>query len=677
MNPLPPVKYDIYPLKGGMDQITPTMSLPPGVARRGVNFECTLTGGYSTIQGYERFDGHTRPSDATYIILECTITGTITVGNTVTGVTSGATAKVIYIDGSDVVVTRQTGSFTTEVLNVGGSPQATVTSTAGAAADGSVAATYLNLAADEYRASITEVPGSGDILGVCSFNSIVYAFRNNAGGTAAELYKSTSSGWTLVPFGEEISFTNGNANLTVGDVLTQGGVTSTVARIVVLTGTLISGTNTGRMILTGRAGGAYAAGAATSTGAGAVTLSGASTAITLVPGGKFRFAVGKFGAGYTAQSVYGADGKNRAFEFDGTNLVPITTGMSVDTPNLIAIHKSYLFLTFGTSLQFSSIGNPFVWSVVTGAGEVGMSDTITNLVALPGDQTSGALGVFTTNDTSVLYGTSSTNFSLTTFNSGSGALYDTGLNLESTYLLNNFGVTTLSTTRDFGNFNPAALTANLYPFISERISNVTVASINRRKSQYRLYFGDGSGLYLTIAKGQYIGGMPIEYPNPVLCVSEGRNVTGNSTIYFGSDNGFVYEMDAGTSFDGTPISTTLELVFNGTGNNRMLKRYRKASFELRADAYVSFDVGYALAFGSDLVPQGDRQTYSQFLRNVYWDAFTWDAFTWDGSGAVPAEIDLTGTAENISIRVTGMSDSAQPYTISAITMHYTPRRGLR
>jgi len=85
----PPVKYDAYQLQGGLDQVTPTLSLPAGVCRRAVNFEALITGGYGRIAGYERFDGRLRPSNAAYLVLSCTLTGVIAVGDTVTGMSSG------------------------------------------------------------------------------------------------------------------------------------------------------------------------------------------------------------------------------------------------------------------------------------------------------------------------------------------------------------------------------------------------------------------------------------------------------------------------------------------------------------------------------------------------------------------------------------------------------------
>ena len=71
------------------------------------------------------------------------------------------------------------------------------------------------------------------------------------------------------------------------------------------------------------------------------------------------------------------NGSGLAFEFDGTYLVPIRTGMTTDTPSHIAAHRNYLFLSFRGSLQMSGIGDPYAWSPVLGASEIAMGDTIT------------------------------------------------------------------------------------------------------------------------------------------------------------------------------------------------------------------------------------------------------------------------------------------------------------
>jgi len=277
----------------------------------------------------------------------------------------------------------------------------------------------------------------------------------------------------------------------------------------------------------------------------------------------------------------------------------------------------------------------------------------------------------------VLYGTTSANFMLTTFNSGVGARTDTTQNLEQAYLLTDFGVTSLSAAQEFGNFSPATLTQNLRPFVSERTPLVTASGVQRSKGQYRLFFSDGTGLYTTMREGQTMGSMPVEYTNPVVCTWEGVDANGNSTSYFGSTNGMVYEMDVGTSFDGAEINSSFQLTFNSTKSHRLIKRYRKASLELTGGSYIAFDVGYDLGYKSTEIAQSPGQSYAQYMRTAYWDAFTWDNFVWDGSEIMPAEIYLDGTAENISFRIASLSALIAPFTINTITTHYTPRRGIR
>lgn len=48
------------------------------------------------------------------------------------------------------------------------------------------------------RAVITAVPGSGKVRGVAVYKGVVYAWRNNAGDTLLDCYKSTSGGWSKV-----------------------------------------------------------------------------------------------------------------------------------------------------------------------------------------------------------------------------------------------------------------------------------------------------------------------------------------------------------------------------------------------------------------------------------------------------------------------------------------------
>ena len=77
------------------------------------------------------------------------------------------------------------------------------------------------------------------------------------------------------------------------------------------------------------------------------------------------------------------------------------------------------------------------------------------------------------------------------------------------------------------------------------------------------------------------------------------------------------------------------------------------------------------------VDQGTGLPYSANFSAPYWDSFIWDAFVWDGLSLSPSEIEVTGTAENIAIRIDCNADYIQPFTINSLILHYMIRRGVR
>jgi hypothetical protein len=679
MAQLPPVDYELIRLKGGLDQVTPTLSLPSGVARRAANFECSITGGYTRIAGYERFDGRPRPSDATYIVIYMTSIANVAIGNTVTGATSLATGRVIAVEGDYLVVTKVTGSFLdSEEIYVGAALVGLSVGTAGSVVNGLLDAQYRNLAADAYRQDIQAVPGEGVVRGVAYYGGNVYAWRNNVGSTALTMHKSTSSGWVPVALGFELSFDGGTAQILDAQTVTgaTSGATGVVKRVVLQDGDWTTSDASGRLIFASVSGTFQNNENLQVGGVTKALANGTQSAITLAPSGRVEAVVGNFG-GVDGYKLYGCDGQNRAFEYDGETYVPIATSMAVDKPLHVAFHKQHLFLSFGASLQFSAIGDAYRWSPVLGAGEIAMNDTITNLLIMPGDQTTGAMAVYTRNNTSILYGTSSEDFKLSSYNSGTGAVPHTARTMDQAYALDDRGIMTLGTSLNFGNFLPSSLTMNLRPFLTGRINLASASSVEREKGQYRVFFSDGTGIYLTVLNGQLLGAMPVQFDDPVLCAFEGEKQDGTTATYFGSDNGFVYQLDAGTSFDGANIQANLTLVANAIRSPRLLKRFRKGSIEVTGDSYSEIQFGYLLAYGSPDINQPLDSKYELDLRNPFWDSMIWDNFIFDGRDIAPTETGMTGTGENVAISISSVSDLFRPFTVNSVILHYSIRRGLR
>jgi hypothetical protein len=665
------VRSDYIKFLGGLDLMSPVLSIAPGNALDAVNYEPLALGGYKRIDGYERYDGRTSPSSATYYY--ATLTGTVSVGDTITGATSGATGYVVTVGDGDLALTKAVGTFTSgETLNVGGSPVGTLTSVPlkRGHLTGYDDAVSLAAAADAYRSDIGVVPGSGAILGVWMYKGVLYAFRNSADGAACHMHKSSAAGWTQIDLGEEIAFSNANASVAEGDVLTQSAVTATIKRVVVETGTLASGTNTGRLILTGRAGGSFVAGAATSTDGGSLTLGGAESAITLQPDGRFEFVNHNFAGSTDTFRMYGCDGANRAFEFDGTTFVPIETGMAEDKPSYIAAHKKKLFLAFRGSLQNSGDGTPYVWTVMAGAQEIGIGDEITGLLPQPGE----ALAIFSRNSSHQLVGSTIDDFTLSPISPETGAIARTAQNLGVAYALDDRGVIQITRTQAFGNFNHATVSRLAQPVIDEMRSKAVASTVYRDRNQYRLYCSDGTGFIMTIEGTKVVGITRLEYPVNVTCACSSEDGDGRDVVFFGADNGYVYQADRGSSFDGEDITAYLRMPFSNTRSPRYRKRYRKAIMEMSATGYSSIRFHPEFTYGDEDVGSHRLQTGEIQGAGGYWDRDNWEQFFYDARIVSSPTFPVSGTGLNVSLVFYSKSAIDLGHTLQGVVLHYSMRR---
>src|SRR5690606_38958512 len=115
---------------------------------------------------------------------------------------------------------------------------------------------------------------------------------------------------------------------------------------------------------------------------GSAVAAGADAAITLSPGGRYAFENHNFFGASNLERMYGVNGKDRGFEWDAEVMVPIETGMVIDKPIRVTVHRNHLFYAFpGGSVQHSSTGTPYEWQVLTGAGETGLGEEITDFQA--------------------------------------------------------------------------------------------------------------------------------------------------------------------------------------------------------------------------------------------------------------------------------------------------------
>ena len=678
-----------FPLRGGLDLVTPAIALPAGRMIGGSNYVPVDTG-YQRIGGYERFDGRPTPSAASYWVLNFDAgTAGVLETETVTGGTSGATG-IALIDavlesgtyaGNDadgyLVLTAVSGTFQTNeaLTSASGSATSDGTATEKGASNDTDDDTWLQDAIETARGNIAAAAGSGNALGVWSYNGTKYTFRNNAGGTAAVMFKATTAGWVAQDLGETLDFTSGGTYVIAEEDSIEGetgGATATVKRVIIDSGAFADGDAAGRLIIYSQVGAFQAETIKVGANLNVASIAADSNENTLAASGRFEFVNHNFGGHAGSEKMYGCDGVSKAFEWDGSVFVPIITGMTADTPIHIAAHTNHLFLAFsGGSLQHSGTGTPYFWSVITGASELGLGEEITALVA----GYAQTLVVFGRNKVKSLYGHDVTDWVLQDISNDSGGVEWTVQIIGDPIYLDDIGLRSLKTTQAFGDFRLGTLSALVEPvFRAKRAAGVTaVASIRvRSKDQYRLFFSDNTGVVLYLGRKQPELGI-FEYDDAIECVCSSEDSSGDEEIFFGSDDGFVYQIDSGDSFDAAAVTSFARLPFAHIGAPTQNKRYHKVTLELDAEPGTTLSLIAEFSYGDATQPAAPEQEFDVQGGGGFWDEDNWDSFYWDAAEEGTAEAYIGGIGKNVSIAVRSTETYSTPHTLHGLTIHFSDR----
>jgi hypothetical protein len=679
--PRVPVKSEYTRFHGGLDQESPALSISPGALLKGMNYVARPEGGYERIDGYERYSGKTSPSAGVYYYAPCTFTdGGPAVGDTITGVTSGSTGVVITVGTDYINYTKQSAAFTaSEVFNVSGSPKGTFTASQSVNGETTALlhATALNLAADQYRADIAKPAGTYAIRGLALLSGVLYAFVDDSTGATGEIYKATTGGWSKVALLNQISFNLGTAEISEGQTITQlvSGATALVKRVVVESGTWAAGTAAGRLIISTITGTFNAVNLLQVGGVSKATATSLATAITITPGGRYEFITYNFTGSTATKRLYGCDGKNYGFEFDGTIYVPIHTGMTSDIPSYVTALKGQLIFSYHGSSQNSAVGDPYNWTVVSGAGEIAIGDDVTGYSV-----EANTLLIVSRNSANQLVGENTDTFSVDPLDAEIGAIPRTIQSIGKTYCLDDRGIILITRAQDYGNFNLATVSRRVQKAVDSIRAVAVASSVYRDKNQYRIYGSDGTGLCMTVGIGQ--NGLEyyfteFEYPVNVACTCSGEDSTGKDVVFFGSDAGMVYQAGKGSSFDGEEIEAYIWLPFNHSKSPDVLKSYRKATLEMTSTGYCSIRFSVEFSYGDTDIQTHLNETKEILGTGGYWDLADWDEFYYDTKIVSSPSISIAGDGSNVSLILYSKTEIDLGHKLDGVIIQYTPRRLIR
>ena len=625
-------KTAIIELKGGINENVSSLELGGGELIDCRNYMIAEGGygGYRSIKGYERMDGSILPSTFLSVVLKIIDAPLgITEGQLITGGTTGATVTALedgvpisgsFIDGDAIVFIECLIATSTlvkpELLSTVSGAVGTLDNVLNLEGGTSDYNKAIQFASD----NVEEVPGELNILGLNIFDKKIYAFRKKVGVNEIGLYVESAVpadlGWLEID--------------TSADPIVYDGPTSH----------------------------------------------------------NFKFTNYNFyasdvsGPGYTlTYSMYWVDTFNQARVYDGSN--PVVTidnpGMSaqgIDAPINIVAHNFHLFLAYPNgSLQHSVLGDPTNFTGVVGAREIGLGDEITNLVS----GVESSLLIFLEEGIYILLGNTIDDFVLDTFSTQSGAFTKSAQRLLGTvFFLDDRGLSNVQAVQEFGDYGANSISQKFKSTLlkTKHLLNTTVTS--RNLNQYRMFFSDRTGIYVSFEGKELQGATFVEYPIVVNISAQGEDDEKNDLIIFSTndDQGFIYKMDSGNTFDGSIISCRLTTAFYHYGTPRQWKAFKRATFEVSAEDTQEFYMKVEFNYNELGNPNTIWHTPTVYREDgtAVWGAGSWGTMVYGVGETVTNRVPLylQGIGTNMSYKVISNENYREPHIIQNIITDLEP-----
>lgn len=408
--------------------------------------------------------------------------------------------------------------------------------------------------------------------------------------------------------------------------------------------------------------------------------SGAWTEVLTIPANTFtkvHYDSYDFG---TAKKFVVVDGVNPPAFYDvlaGTMAYDIALPVDITGSKFVRVFKHHIFYAKG---KFLNWGAPFTdddFAPANGAGVINVGEEITGMISFR-DQ----LFVFCLNKIFRLSGNSISDFTLEPVTTNTGCL--DGFTIQEVggdiMYLSSDGIRYLSASERENDFGLTRASEKIQSELNKVSLNAVFSSVTiSSKNQYRIFIYED-----TVPGPQAEGFIATKFSNQTVdnvswSTIKGMKVYATSEfmsrereyIFFCGEDGFVYRMESGNSFDGLPISAIFETPFMPITDPKVRKTYYKLTtytrFSVSTDLFLEllFDyrgVGVILpetyqlsSFGGDAIYGGPGVIYG--------------ISTYGGVANVELNTNLEGSSFVIALKYT--NTSTQPsFNINFATLEF-------
>lgn len=643
-------RWQTYPVefRGGLvTSLSPLQQgiQEPGSARVLRNYEPSVDGGYRRILGCQKFDTAVVPYYGNAVVQGGGQTGT-------TLLLAGVTAPPVV--GSTITI----GANTYTIASGGVSYNSTLQSL-------TLTLTSSLVSSPADGAAVTFSNNNSLITGVAAWDGSVVAVRSS------DVYKSTGSGYTRinVPSHGTVLVNGGSQT---GSSLVVDGLTSVPQIGDTFT---IAGVNLTYIITalpTVTAGGATLAisPALNSSPADNAVITFRSTKFTT--GTKARFERYRIGS---TEKIVGVNGVSFPFVYDNTTFKKLTSLLDIEGAEYVAWFKNSLFFAKGDAVYFSSPFSDTDFSAASGGGVINVGGNITGLVVFREQ-----LIIFCEQAIKRITGSTIADYQLQPITEKIGCVSpDTIKEVGGDVMfLGPDGLRLLSATDRIGDFGLASVSNRIQTELTQLIrSSTSFSSVTiKSKSQYRL-FGYSANITSDSAKGilgtQFSDRVEwAELRGIKAYTSDSDYHEREELIIFANNDGYVYKLEEGNTFDGVNIKASFYTPYLPISDPRIRKTLYKLYTYLDPQGSVTITLSMKLDFDDKGSVQPDAITLSNATSNVgiFGNALAnYGAVVFGEKLLRVFDSQIVGSGFSVSLQFESNSNDP-PYSFDAVTIEY-------
>lgn len=650
-----PTAWETFPVevRGGLvTNISPLQQglTLPGSARRLVNFEPSIEGGYRRILGYNKFSESVIP-----LYGEPLVQGSGQTGTTLAVANLFEPPQI----GDSFTVAGVTGTYTISNVNFNtaeNSATLTLTTSLASSPADKALLTFTN------KDSLTE--------------GLVYYRQKAVVQRSGNLWESEGLGWTRINIPSYGSFLVNGAGQT-GNSLVVDGLTGTpqIGDTFSIAGVEKVYTVTSAVTVT--------SGGATLTISPALASSPAdNAAITMLGsdrglGSKVRFVRYSFTG---TSTIVGVDNANYPFKYDGSTFSVLSNAPTdVLGAEHVAEFKNQLFFAKDNALVFTAPYTDSDFSTANGSGVITVPHRITALIVFREQ-----LIIFSTNQIHRLVGNTLADFQLQPISLDIGCIREDTVQEVGGDIafLGPDGVRLLSATDRIGDFGLAVASRPIQSEVTSFVNGNTsfTSCVIRGKNQYRLFgYADsrtqstGAGILATQFADQTAQGMAWAELSGILAyVADSIYSAADSreVVVFSNKNGYVYRMESSNSFDGKAIPASYFTPHFAVTDPRLRKTFYRLTAYVDPQGSVVGSVSPRLDFDQlDIVQPNPISLSNQAESVFFYGSATYGATTYGGKLRYVFSAPMVGSGFTVSFQFTFESIDP-PFSLDAIILEY-------